>query len=96
MLEVFLREKAAPGQGRVENCRRMPLAEDEPVALRPIGAGRVEAQLVEKERRHDLGRRQRAARMSCASAVNQVQAVEAQVARPLLQFENNVIPVDKP
>ena len=62
--DLVVREVAGLRQRRVEHRRRMPLGEDEPVAVRPVGVlGVVPQEPAEIERRHDLDGRQRAAGM---------------------------------
>ena len=62
--DLVVREVAGLRQRRVEHRRRMPLGEDEPVAVGPVRVlGVVPEEPAEIEGRHDLGRRQRAAGM---------------------------------
>ena len=74
--DLVVREVAGLRERRVEHRRRMPLGEDEPVAVRPVGIlGVVPQEPAEVEGRHDLGGRQRAAGMARAGLGRHLQDV---------------------
>ena len=79
-------KEAAPGQGRIEQRRGMPLAQDEAVAQLPIRPGRVDIQPVEIQHGHDFRRRERPARMPRPAPMDQPQAIHAQLAGKLFQL----------
>jgi hypothetical protein len=83
----FRHRKEAPlRQRHIENRACMSLAENEPVPLVPAGPARVDVELVEIQRGHDLGRGQGAPGMPLASVVDHFQGVDPQLARRLYQF----------
>ena len=95
VLEVFQREETTPGQCSIQQRRGMPLAEDEPVAVRPVGILGINTQAREEQRRHDLGGRERAARMTGSAAVDHFQAVDPQLARSCLPIRSIGLQKDK-
>ena len=65
--DLVVRKVAELDEERVERRRRVTLGEDEAVTLGVIGVGRIHTEEAGvEERRHDIGRRERAARMAGA------------------------------
>ncbi len=74
--DLVVREIARLGQRRVEHRRRMPLGENEPVAVGPVRVlGIVPQESAEIQGRHDLDGRQRAAGMPRAGLGRHLQNV---------------------
>ena len=74
--DLVVREVAGLGERRIEDRRRVPLGEDEAVAVGPVGVlGVVPQDSAEIEGRHDLGGRQRAAGMARARLGRHLQNV---------------------
>src|SRR4030095_8895790 len=63
-VELIDRRVAHLGHHRVENWCRMPLGEDEAVALHPSGIRGIDLHVVEVQVQHNFHRRERPARMS--------------------------------
>src|SRR3974390_737412 len=68
-LEPFLRKKSALCQHRVECSASVPLTEDEPVSIGPVGPLRIHAQNPRGQDRKQFGHRKGGANMGALGAV---------------------------
>ncbi len=84
--EVLEREVGVLRERRVLDRRRMALAEDEAVALRPVRVVRVVAKDPVVERGDDVGRRQRGVEVAGLGDREHSHAVDAQDGRPALEL----------
>ncbi len=70
---------------RVQDRRRVPLREHEPVAVGVVRVLRIPAHPAEEDRRHELGRRAAARRMAAAGLGGGAHGVDPQLGRDVLQ-----------
>ncbi len=84
--QVLEREVAVVGERRVLDRRRVALAEDEAVALGPVGVLRVVAQDPVVERGDDVGGRERGVEVARLGDREHAHAVDPQHGRPALEL----------
>ena len=90
-LQVIPRKVAGLGQAGVKGRRRVPLGEDETVAILPGGIARVMAHLVKIENRQHVDGRQAAAGMPRAGGIEHLEYFHAQVPGGVGQFADGLV-----
>ena len=75
------RKEPALGQDRINGRGAVTLADDEAIAVGPVGVGRVNAQHFGVEDRQQIGHRERGADVRCIGAVDHPQGLGPDPAR---------------
>jgi hypothetical protein len=86
--QLFTRERAGFGPRRVQNRRRMSFRQDEAVRVRVVRIFRIESHLAEEQRRHQLGHRAAARRMTAAGFRGGANRIDAKPCRDVLEGGN--------
>ena len=74
------------GERRVEGGAGVPLGEQQPVTVRPVGTLGIDPQVVEVERGQDLGAGEGAAQVAAVAVVDHLQYVQPELLGAAVQL----------